>query len=51
MGMMRGHLSQFGALADISCETVEIVNFEVMSLHCDKCKTYKTKHTEQEFDE
>ena len=34
-----------------SCYFGEIVDFDVMSKHCDKCKTYKAKHTEQEFEE
>ena len=49
--MKRSFMSQFGALAAIACETGEIVDQEVMSKHCDKCKTYKTTHTKQEFDE
>ena len=34
--MKCGHLSQFGAVATCACETGEIVDHEVMSLHCDK---------------
>ena len=44
-------MSQFGAGAACACETGEIVNHEVMSLHCDKCKTYKAEHTKQKFEE
>ena len=49
--MKRGHMAQFGALAACDCETGEIVDQQVMSLHCEKCKMYKAKHTKEEFDE
>ena len=48
------HMVKAGPLVPIwscSCSFGEIVNFHVMSKHCDKCKTYKAKHTEQEFEE
>ena len=48
--MKRGH-SQLGAVFACACETGEIVDHEVMSLHCDKCNTFKAKHTKQEFQE
>ena len=40
-----GHTSQFGAVAVILCETGEILDFEIMSKYCEKCKTCKAKHT------
>ena len=40
--MKLGH-SQLGAVFACACETGEIVDHEVMSLHCDKCNTFKAK--------
>ena len=44
-----GYMSKYGVVAAISCETGEILDFQIMSKLCDKCKTYKSTHTKQEF--
>ena len=49
--MKHGHMCQFGAIAACDCETGEIVDQQVMCLHCEICKTYKARHTQEEFDE
>ena len=49
--MKRGRLSKYGVVAAISCETGEILDYEIMCKLCDKCKAYKINHTQQEFDE
>ena len=45
--MKRGYMSKYGVVAAISCETGEILDFQIMSKLCDKCKTYKSNHTKQ----
>ena len=47
--MKRAYLSNYGVVAAISCETGKILDFEIMSKLCDKCKTYKSNHTKQKF--
>ena len=39
--MKRGYLSKYGVSAAISCETGEVLDFEIMCKLCDKCKAYK----------
>ena len=49
--MKRSRMSKYGVVAAISCETGEILDYEIMCKLCDKCKAYKINHTQQEFDE
>ena len=37
----RGHTPQFEAVAVISCKTGEILDFEMTSKYCEKCKRHK----------
>ena len=36
--MKGGHASQFGNVSVTSCETGEVLDFEIMSKHCSSCK-------------
>ena len=47
----RGCGSQFGVVAAIARNTGKILDVELMSKFCEKCKTYKAKLTKEEFDE
>ena len=47
--MTRGYLSKFGVTAANSCETGEVLDFEIMCRVCEICKAYKINHTQQEF--
>ena len=41
--MKRSHMLQFGIVSVISCETGEVLDFEIMSKHCSKCKLHKSR--------
>ena len=47
--MTRGFMSKFGVTAANSCETGEVLDFEIMCRVCELCKAYKINHTQQEF--
>ena len=47
--MTRSFMSKFGVTAANSCETGEVLDFEIMCRVCELCKAYKINHTQQEF--
>ena len=48
--MKRGHTLQFGIVSGISCETGEVLDFEIMSKHCSICKFHKSRLSPEEFE-
>ena len=49
--MKCGHTLEFGIVSVVSCETGEVLDFEVVSKHCSKCKLHKSKLSPKEFKE
>ena len=47
----RGYTLQFSIASVISCETGEVLDFEIMSKHCNICKFHKSRLSPEEYEE